>query len=252
MASIAVVGASGRMGRTVIELAQNKGHEVVFAVDREQDRANGVEIRPGDEFEQLIDGKNPDAVIDFTAPEAALDYAEVCSEHCIPFVTGTTGFSEKQLQILESYSSDTPVLRASNFSQGIQALRRALKQVVAALPEYDIEVVETHHNGKADSPSGTAKTLVDDIETVRGESKRVHGREGEAPRTGNEIGVHAVRAGDVHGEHKVILAGNQEVVTLKHRSESRKVFASGALSAAEWIQGREPGFYRFEEVISRQ
>jgi 4-hydroxy-tetrahydrodipicolinate reductase len=167
----------------------------------------------------------------------------------VPAVVGTTGFDETQRQSLEAAAENVPVLIASNFSRGIQALRQAVRTAVDALPEYDIEVTETHHNRKRDAPSGTAKTLLDAIDDIRGDSPRVHGRNGEQPREVGEIGVHARRAGGIHGEHEVMLADNDEVLTLTHRAESRRVFAAGALDAAVWLAGQRPGIYSFRDAL---
>jgi 4-hydroxy-tetrahydrodipicolinate reductase len=153
------------------------------------------------------------------------------------------------------------VLHATNFSRGVEALGAAVEGVVGALPGYDVELTETHHNRKRDAPSGTAGTLLDRIETARengdgnadasnGEAgRRTYGREGIQPREAGEIGVHVRRAGDVRGEHEVLLAGNDEVLSFTHRAESRRVFAAGALDAAVWLAGREPGIYDFAEVL---
>ena len=136
-------------------------------------------------------------------------------------------------------------------SRGVQALLRAVESAVSDLPGYDVEVTETHHNRKRDAPSGTANTILETIEGVRGgdESDRVYGRVGEAPRDEGEIGVHVRRAGDVRGEHEVLLAGNDEVVKLRHRAESRRVWAEGALDAAVWLAGKPPGWYDFADVL---
>jgi 4-hydroxy-tetrahydrodipicolinate reductase len=193
-------------------------------------------------------------------------------------VVGTTGFDEGQVDRLRAAAEEVPVLRAANFSRGVQGLLAAVREAVARLPGYDVEVTETHHNGKRDAPSGTAKTLLSEIEDVReasgdavggasgddareaneseargpswsGSAERVHGREGEAPRSEGEIGVHSRRAGDVTGEHEVLLAGNHETVRLTHTAGSRGVFAAGALDAAGRLADREPGWYEFEAVI---
>ncbi len=143
-----------------------------------------------------------------------------------------------------------PVLVASNFSRGVQALLHAVEGAVTDLPGYDVELTETHHNGKRDAPSGTAKTLLDRIAGAGGPEKRVHGREGDAPRRPGEIGVHARRAGGIAGEHEVLLANDHEELRLVHRAGDRAVFADGALDAAVWLAGRTPGWHGFDEVIT--
>ncbi len=245
MLKIAVTGAEGRMGSEVRDaIAEKSGVQTVLAVDQSPTEAEDEE-----NFQELISEHNADIVIDFTTPEATLRYAEICAGEEVPLVTGTTGLSEEEFEQLEELSLDTAILHASNFSQGIQALRNALQDAVSSLPGYDIEIVETHHNRKTDAPSGTAKTILEDVQAQREVESTVHGREGEQPRDDGEIGVHAVRAGNVRGEHRVIIAGNDEVLSINHRSESRQVFAQGAIEAAEWLVKQDKGFYSFEEVL---
>ncbi|MCD2202104.1 4-hydroxy-tetrahydrodipicolinate reductase [Halobacterium sp. KA-6] len=243
---IGVTGATGRMGREVREEAAERGVEVAFATTRDP----GSNLDPDSEFASLVEAENPDAVVDFTVPEASVEYVTACAAAGVPIVVGTTGFDDDQLDALRDAGSDAPVLLGANFSRGIQALLDVVEQAVGSLPEYDVEVTETHHNGKRDAPSGTANVLLDRIEDERGESERVHGRVGDQPREEGEIGVHARRAGDVTGEHEALLAGNGEVLELTHRAGDRSVFAAGALDAAAWLADQPAEFYRFEEVAS--
>ncbi|ERH01740.1 MAG: dihydrodipicolinate reductase [Halonotius sp. J07HN6] len=253
MTEIGVTGAAGRMGREVLSAAADReGIEVAFAVNRSSvnELVSGVVVESSDNVAELLAEYEPDVVVDFTGPESALTYADACADHGVALVTGTTGFDDGGLDALQAAGESTAVLKASNFSRGVAALRLAVQEATAALPDADIELTETHHNAKRDAPSGTAKTLLDDIEGVRDDlDERVHGREGEAPRSNDEIGVHARRAGDIAGEHEVLLAGSNETLSLTHRAGDRSIFAEGALDAAEWLAGREPGWYDFFEVI---
>ena len=249
---LAVTGAGGRMGREVIEAAADREDvAVAVAVNRTAvDPVAGVTVDPADDLPGLLERHAPDVLVDFTGPASAVAYAEACAEAAVPMVTGTTGFDEGQRDRLRAASDAIPVLKASNFARGVAALRRAVREAAAALPGYDVELTETHHNGKRDAPSGTAKSILDDVESVRDDlAGRVHGREGDAPRTTGEIGVHARRAGDVTGEHEVLLAGNRETLELTHRAGDRGVFAEGALDAADWLAGRERGWYGFDDVL---
>ena len=242
---IGVTGATGRMGREVRARAAERGDvTVVFATTRADD-----EFDPEGDFSSLLAEHEPHVVVDFTAPEASAEYLTACADAGVAVVVGTTGFDEEGARALDGAAERIPVLHAANFSRGIRGLLDAVSAAVADLSDYDIEVTETHHSGKRDAPSGTANAVLDRIESVRGESERVHGREGDAPREPGEIGVHARRAGGIHGEHEVLLAGNDEVLSLTHRAESRGVFAAGALDAAVWLSGREPGRYEFGEVL---
>ncbi|RJX49340.1 4-hydroxy-tetrahydrodipicolinate reductase [Halonotius pteroides] len=253
MTEIAVTGAAGRMGREVLAAATDReGIDVAFAVNRSSvdELISGVVIESSDNFAELLAEYEPDVVVDFTGPESARTYADACANHGVALVTGTTGFDDEGVDALRTASESVGVLKASNFSRGVAALRLAVQEATAALPDADIELTETHHNAKRDAPSGTAKTLLDDIEGVRDDlGDRVHGREGEAPRSDEEIGVHARRAGDIAGEHEVLVAGSNETLSLTHRAGDRSIFAEGALDAAEWVAGREAGWYDFFEVI---
>jgi 4-hydroxy-tetrahydrodipicolinate reductase len=242
------------MGRAVISEADARGHEIVVAVNRTPDTeaVAGVPVAPSQDLEAMLAAEEPDALVDFTGPEASVAYVRAAADLDVPAVVGTTGFSEEQGEALLEASKEIPLLRAANFSRGVQALERAVTAALSALADYDVELTETHHNAKTDAPSGTAKELLAAIDAELGGAKRVHGREGDAPREEGDIGVHARRAGDITGEHEVLLAGNDEVLTLEHRAESRGVFAAGALDAAEWLADESPGFYGFEDVLDGQ
>ena len=249
---LAVTGAGGRMGREVIEAAATRENvTVVTAVNRtETEPVGDVSVADAARLPELLSETNPDVLVDFTGPESAVSYAEAAADAGLAVVTGTTGFDEDEIDQLRGASELVPVLKAANFARGVAALRRAVREAVAAVPGYDIELTETHHNGKRDAPSGTAMTLIEDIESVRdGLDRRVHGREGDAPREDDEIGVHARRAGDVTGEHEVLLAGNRESIELTHRAGDRGVFAEGSLDAAAWLSGRDAGWYAFDDVL---
>ena len=250
---VGVTGAEGQMGRTVLATAGDRPDvEVAFAVNRDpcDESVAGVAVRPADDLPNLLDECDADALVDFTGPNSSVTYVKSCADAGVPAVVGTTGFDADQEAALRDASERVAVLRAANFSRGVQALLGAVESAVQALPGYDIELTETHHNRKRDAPSGTARTILDRVEEVRDDlDERVHGRVGEAPRATGEVGVHARRAGGLHGEHEVLLAGDDEVVTLSHRAESRGVFAAGALDAAAWVAGRGPGWYDFSDVI---
>jgi len=267
---LAVTGATGRMGREVVELADERpGVDVVVAVNRDPDveEFRGVPIEPADRFESLLEAEEPHALVDFTGPASTAEYARVAARQGVAFVSGTTGLEAAHETALEDASDSVPVLHAANFSRGIKALRAAVESVVADLPAYDVELVETHHSGKRDAPSGTAGDLLAAVDRARGVGsngsegdedrsgdddsnrvRRVHGREGIAPRQDGEVGVHAVRAGDVTGGHVVVVAGNDEQVRLEHRAGDRRAFAAGAVDAADWVTDRDPGRYDLREV----
>ncbi|MFC4449270.1 4-hydroxy-tetrahydrodipicolinate reductase [Halorussus aquaticus] len=253
--AVAVTGATGQMGRAVLDAASAREDvTVAFAVNRDpaDDESVGeVSVEPAREFDRLVAERDPDVIVDFTGPASSQNYVAVAAEAGVASVVGTTGFDDEGEAALRELAEYAPVLKASNFGRGVQALLSAIESAVADLPGYDVEVTETHHNRKRDAPSGTAKTILDRIESARdGDSgERVHGREGEAPREAGDIGVHARRAGTITGEHEVLLAGNHEEVRLTHRAEDRGVFAEGALDAAVWLAERDPGWYDFADVV---
>lgn len=259
--SVAVTGATGEMGRAVLAAASTREDvSVAFAVNRdpaEGASVEGVPVEPAREFDRLLAERDPDALVDFTGPASSQNYVAVAAEAGVASVVGTTGFDESGERALRELAEYAPVLKAANFGRGVQALLSAVESAVADLPGYDAEVTETHHNRKLDAPSGTANEILETIEDAREASgasgeesgERVHGREGEAPREAGEIGVHARRAGTVTGEHEVLLANNHEELRLTHRAEDRGVFAEGALDAAVWLAGREPGWYDFADVV---
>lgn len=250
---VAVTGASGRMGSEVLDAAHEREIETI-PVSRDGSAGGDSEndsYHP-DDLSALLAEHSPDALVDFTVPEASTEFVAACAETGTPAVIGTTGFADEELATIRRASEVIPVLKAANFARGIQTLLALVRESTHSLEGYDVELTETHHNGKRDAPSGTANTLLEAIEDSNDvtETDRIHGREGIQPRSDGEIGVHVRRAGDVRGEHEILFAGNDEILTLTHRAESRRVFAAGALDAAEWLTGRNAGQYDFSEVLS--
>ncbi|RLM37043.1 4-hydroxy-tetrahydrodipicolinate reductase [Haloarcula sp. Atlit-120R] len=247
MTRVAVNGVTGQMGGAVIEAATDSEVVVGFATS-ETDAVEGVPVVDSADAATALREYDVDVVVDFAVPEGALTVAEACAETGVPMVVGTTGFDEDGLARLQDASEVIPLLKATNFSQGIQVLQRLVSEAVDTLEDYDLELMETHHNRKVDAPSGTATSILDVIQEER-DVEPVYGREGHAPREADEIGVFARRAGDVRGEHELVLAGNDEVLSLSHRAEDRGVFAAGALDAAAWLVGRDAGWYAFGDVV---
>ncbi len=203
------------------------------------------------DLESLL-GKN-DIVIDFSSPAGTVAAAGVCAERGAGLVSGTTGLDSDQEERVRKAAERIPVVRAANFSLGMAALRIALRAAVGVLPSWDVEVVERHHRGKVDSPSGSALLLARDAASSRGMpgAPLRHGREGKAgPRPDDEIGIHAVRGGTWVGDHTVLLAGTGETLELRHIVQNRDSFASGALVAALFVAGARPGLYTLEDVLS--
>ena len=228
----------GKMGRLIEETARAAGDEIVASFGH-------------DDLERLAKlGKVADVVIDFSRPEAL---AEVCSyvrRTGTPLLSGTTGLSAAQKAALESLGTAAPVLWSANFSLGVAVFVRALQAVSDVLkPDFDIEITETHHNQKADAPSGTAKLLLEAIDPNHALTP-VYGREGNCgKRSKNEIGMHALRGGTVAGTHTVHFFGPDEEFEITHRAASRQIFVNGALHMARLLPGKPNGVYDLQKIL---
>ena len=253
MTRIAITGATGAMGAVVREVASDRDDiDIGLLVSRSdalETEASVPVVHPAS-MDSALETNHIDVIVDFTVPSASLTAISAAAQAGVAAVVGTTGFGADEERQLRTTSADIPLLLAPNFSRGIQALVAALSVGLEAVPDYDVEVTETHHHRKRDAPSGTAIRLVEVIEGQRPDTHRVHGREGEAPRSSTDVGIHARRAGTIAGEHEVLLAGNDEEIRLSHRAQSRAVFASGALDAAVWLADQSPGWYGFDEVVA--
>ncbi|MDZ7687826.1 MAG: 4-hydroxy-tetrahydrodipicolinate reductase [Halobacteriales archaeon] len=242
---VVVVGATGRTGSLVVEVARgDDAYEYIGGVAGE---ARDGKVVGFDEARALFE--EADVVVDFSTPEATKRAAELARETRTPLVTGTTALDETAEDALAEAARTVPVVRSSNFARGVNVFWEVVERTASLLPGADFEVTETHHRGKLDAPSGTAKETVERIENAVGEREHVHGRKGDAKR-GDEIGVHARRAGDVVGEHEVLVAEGDESLTLTHRASDRRAFASGALDAAVWALEAEPGDYGMDDVLN--
>jgi 4-hydroxy-tetrahydrodipicolinate reductase len=257
---LAVVGASGRMGRGVVRLAQEYELSVVRAIAREaagQDA--GVIAGLGAPIGVLVQREVSalrsggfDVVVDFSAPATLRELAQVAVSTGAAIVSGTTGLGPEGEAALEHASTRVAVFWEPNMSFGVHVLIDLVKRAALALgADFDVEVSETHHRLKADAPSGTAGRLLDALrEAKSGESRVVHGRHGRpGPRPPGEIAVHALRGGDVIGDHTVHLLGAGERLELTHRATDRDLFVRGALRAAAFVAGKPPGRYRMSDLL---
>jgi 4-hydroxy-tetrahydrodipicolinate reductase len=248
---LAIAGATGRMGRAVARLALEQNWIVSGALAAASDEGKTVEsVKVVSSVKQALEGAS--VVIDFSHPAAVAELARECKERRIPLVCGTTNLPDDAQRALEELAKVAPMLWAPNMSIGVQLLAEIVEIAAQRLGlNYDIEIVEVHHGKKIDAPSGTAKRLV---EAVRGGlsagGKLVHGREGEpGARTKGEIGVHAIRGGDVIGDHTVHLLGQGERLELTHRATSRDLFAHGALRAAAFLLQKPAGRYTIKDLL---
>ena len=191
-----------------------------------------------------------DVVVDFTNPKAALDHIRESAAAGKPAIVGTTGFTADELALAKKAADRIPLIISPNMSAGVNLMFKIAADVARALPDFDAEIVEIHHNKKKDSPSGTAARLADAIAKARPGSAVIHGREGlVGARTSEEIGMHSLRGGDVVGEHTVIFAGEGERFELTHRAHSRRTFARGTIKAIHFIHGKKPGLYTMSDVL---
>ncbi len=256
---LAVIGCTGRMGRAILRLASAAPDvRIAAAITAPDDPALGRPLQTlvaADAAPALTIGDTLppecDVAIEFTAPDAAADWAARCAEAGVALVSGTTGLSAPQLDKMRAAASRVGILWSSNMSLGVAILRRLVREAAKRLADWDAEIVETHHRSKADAPSGTANALLREIlEPRNAEGAEIrHGRSGTGlKRMSGEIGVHAVRMGGVVGDHDVRFASAEEVLTLSHRALSRDVFAAGALRAARWLHGRPAGWYTLDDV----
>ncbi len=264
MIKVIVTGACGRMGRRISSLVMaEKDMELVGAVERQGHPSLGKDI--GEllglgKMGLIMQGNlnsiinSGQVIIDFSAPEATLTHLRLAVEHKKAMVMGTTGFSEKEIAEIKDLAQNIPCLMSPNMSLGVNLLFKVAPDVARALGDgYDIEIVEAHHRHNMDAPSGTAKRLAEILAEARGQSlEKVavydrQGMTGERPK--GAIGIHAVRGGDIVGDHKVIFAGEGETVELIHRAHSRDTFARGAIRAVRFVATATKGLYSMQDVL---
>lgn len=241
MTRIAVVGASGRMGQAIIRsIAQSDKTEL------------GVQLDKGDDLSTHLDAF--DVLIDFTRPEATLEYLHICQQANKAMVIGTTGFSDQQLQAIDQAAKNIGIVFAPNMSVGVNLSLKLLDMAAKVIgEESDIEIVEAHHRHKVDAPSGTALKMGEVVANALGRDLKqcaIYGREGiEQPRDRQTIGFSTIRGGDVVGEHTVSFFMDGERVEVTHKASSRMTFANGAVRAASWLQNKPVGLYSMQDVL---
>ncbi|MEM1530609.1 MAG: 4-hydroxy-tetrahydrodipicolinate reductase [Candidatus Bathyarchaeia archaeon] len=256
-----VAGATGRMGSTLIREAVARGFRIVGAVAAKEDpninrtlREAGIcdlDVRIVDPLRIPEAVKDADVYVSFTTPEAEAANLPVVADLGKKIVMGTTGFTDEQMRkIKDAVSSRVPAVFSPNYAIGVNILFRLLRMMKVFPAGYDFSIVEIHHSGKRDAPSGTAKKIGEIISEVRGYTSISYGREGLNARKPGELEILAVRAGGVPGVHEIIIAGPYEMIRIEHTAFSRSVFAQGALYAVEWVYKQErPGIYSMDDVL---
>ncbi|HCA04753.1 MAG TPA: 4-hydroxy-tetrahydrodipicolinate reductase [Ruminococcaceae bacterium] len=252
MVNAAIVGCNGKMGCFVAQaIEENNRADTVFGVDAFGESKYDFPVYKS--FEEAE--RKPDVIIDFSNPSALDGMLDFALKNSVPCVICTTGYSAGQIAKIKEASKQIAVFYSGNMSLGINLLIALSKQAAKVLGQsFDIEIVEKHHNLKVDAPSGTALMLADAIsDTLENEPQYVYDRHSyRKKRSKNEIGIHSVRGGTIVGEHEVIFAGHDEVVTLTHQAQSKQVFAVGAVNAAVFLASQKPGMYDMSKMLESQ
>lgn len=262
--NIGVIGAGGRMGRMLIEAVRDNPQTTLSAaIEREGSSLVGADagevaaierlnIKIVDDLVAVID--DIDVLIDFSLPDATEQNMQTCAEHKVAMVIGTTGFNEQQEQVLTEASKHIPIVYAGNYSTGVNLSLKLLNMAAKAFGlEADVEVIEAHHKHKIDAPSGTAYMMAEAVAEARGQDLKevaVYGREGQTgEREQGEIGIHAIRGGEIIGDHTVMFIADGEVVEITHRARARMTFAAGAVRATTWVINQKAGQYNMQDVL---
>ncbi|MFB0503152.1 MAG: 4-hydroxy-tetrahydrodipicolinate reductase [Candidatus Bathyarchaeia archaeon] len=261
MIRLCIAGATGRMGSTLISEAVERGFDIAGALAAADDPNTGktldeagvcslnVPILPPSDLAEAV--KDAEVYMTFTTPKAEVENLPTVAGLGKRIVMGTTGFTDEQTNMLrEAVSSKVPAVFSPNYALGINMLFRLINALAVLPSDYDFSITEVHHTGKKDAPSGTAKKLGSLVSEARGYSETIYGREGISPRKPEELEILTVRAGGVPGIHDLIIAGPHEMIRIEHLAFSRRVFAQGALFAAEWVQKQEKlGIYTMDDVM---
>ncbi|WP_372887800.1 4-hydroxy-tetrahydrodipicolinate reductase [Psychrobacter sp.] len=262
--NVGVIGAGGRMGRMLIEAVQNNPQTTLkAAVERQGSSLVGADagevaaighlnVQIVDDLAAVID--DIDVLIDFSLPDATEKNMQVCAEHNVAMVIGTTGFNEQQEQVLAKASEQITIVYAGNYSTGVNLSLKLLGMAAKAFGnDADVEIIEAHHKHKIDAPSGTAYMMAEAVAEARGQNLKdvaIYGREGQTgERESGTIGIHAVRGGEIVGDHTVMFIADGEVVEITHRARARMTFAAGAVRAATWVVEQEVGQYNMQDVL---
>lgn len=231
-----IILGGGAMGNVLSEMISKRENLELMGV---------IDPLAGD---KLSDIEDADAIIDFSNPANLDMLISYCTEKKCAAIIATTGFSDEENNRIKELGKNVPVVFSANYSLGINVMKRVIEDITNIFEDnFDIEIIEKHHNKKLDAPSGTAKMLLSAADPENS-YEHIHGRQGNKKRS-REIGIHAIRAGNIAGEHSIIYAGEDEIFEIKHTANSKKIFATGAIKAALFTQGKISGFYTMEEVL---
>ena len=261
---VGVIGAGGRMGRMLVEAVQDNPQTTLSAAIERQGSslvgADAGEVAAISRLDvQIVDNlaaviNDIDVLIDFSLPDATEKNMQICAEHNVAMVIGTTGFNKQQEQVLAIASEQVAIVYAGNYSTGVNLSLKLLGMAAKAFgTEADVEIIEAHHKHKIDAPSGTAFMMAEAVANARGQDLKdvaVYGREGQTgERETGTIGIHAIRGGEIVGDHTVMFIADGEVVEITHRARERMTFAAGAVRAATWIVQQSAGQYNMQDVL---
>lgn len=262
--NVGVIGAGGRMGRMLIEAVQDnpqttlnaaierQGSSLVGADAGEVAAIGRLEVQIVDDLKAVIN--DIDVLIDFSLPDATEQNMQICAANKVAMVIGTTGFNEQQEQVLKEASKQIAIVYAGNYSTGVNLSLKLLAMAAKAFGnDADVEVIEAHHKHKIYAPSGTAYMMAEAVAEARGQNLKdvaIYGREGQTgEREAGSIGIHAIRGGEIIGDHTVMFIADGEVVEITHRARARMTFAAGAVRAATWVIKQEVGQYNMQDVL---
>ncbi len=264
MINVGVIGAGGRMGRMLIEAVkanpqttlnaaiERQGSSLVGADAGEVAAIGRLDVQIVDDLKSVV--QDIDVLIDFSLPDATEQNLQICAEHNVAMVIGTTGFNEQQEQVLAKASEKVAIVYAGNYSTGVNLSLKLLGMAAKAFGnDADVEIIEAHHKHKIDAPSGTAYMMAEAVAEARGQNLKdvaVYGREGQTgEREAGTIGIHAIRGGEIIGDHTVMFIADGEVVEITHRARARMTFAAGAVRAATWVIEQPTGQYDMQDVL---
>lgn len=252
MTKIVISGSAGKMGKVIANIISTRDDcQVVAGIDKNNEENTGFPVVNSPRELSAIDVQ-PDVIIDFSHPSVLNELLDYCITNKVALIVATTGYSQEQIQEIHTAAKEIPLFFTANMSLGVNLIAELAKKAASVLGgQFDIEIVEKHHNLKIDAPSGTALMLADAInEELNNEYTYTYDRQSvRQKRDPKEIGLHAIRGGTIVGEHDVIFAGRDEVITLSHHAASKEVFAVGAVNAAVFLNGKEAGLYGMKDLM---
>lgn len=248
MLKVIVNGCLGKMGRVVIDcIKKDENLELVCGVS--QGSINDCDYKVYSSMNDVLE--SADVIIDFSHHSTLDDLLSFAIKSEIPLVIATTGYNEDDLDKIKKASKIIPIFHSSNMSLGVNILLKLVKDATKMLSDFDIEILEKHHNKKVDAPSGTAIMIANAVKSILSNIEYNYGRFGRnAKRNENEIGIHAIRGGTIVGEHNIIYAGDHEVLELKHIAQSKDIFAKGAITAAKYLVNQNTGYYNMDNLLN--